>query len=113
MVVLPAPRDEVWRALTSRELASAWLGEVLELEPRPGGAVIVREPDGATRRGLVERVEDARELVLRWRRLAGAGTGLEVSEATRVAFALEDDSHGTRLTVTEEPATLVSVGGSA
>jgi len=109
-VVLPASRQDVWRALTSLELLAAWLGEVLELEPRAGGSVVVRVTDGSIRRGLVERVEPERELVFRWRRLAGAGPSLEVGEATRVAFALEDEGSGTRLTVTEEPAPLVAVG---
>ncbi|MGH2637450.1 MAG: SRPBCC family protein [Actinomycetota bacterium] len=109
-VVIPAPRQQVWRALTSVELLSAWLGEVVELEARAGGHVVVREPDGSTRRGLVESVDPARSLVLRWRRLAGGGRGLEVGEATRVVFALEDDGAGTRVTVTEEPATMVAVG---
>ncbi len=74
--------------------------------------MIVRDPDGSTRRGLVERVEPARELVFRWRRLAGSGGSLAVGEATRVVFALEDEGTGTRLTVTEEPAPLVSAGAS-
>jgi uncharacterized protein YndB with AHSA1/START domain len=96
--------------LTNLDLLSAWLGEVVELEPTHGGAVIVREPDGSMRRGLVERAEPARALVFRWRRLAGAGPSLEVGEATRVAFVLEDEGAGTRLTVTEEPAPLVATG---
>lgn len=107
-VVLPASRDEVWRALTSPELLSAWLGEVLELDPRPGGAVVVRDPDGATRRGLVERAEPGRTLVFRWRRLAGEGATLEVGEATRVALELREEGAGTRLRVTEEPTPLVA-----
>lgn len=107
---LPVAREEVWRALTDVELLSAWLGEVLELEPRAGGSVIVRDPDGSTRRGLVERADPARALVFRWRRLAGAGPTLEVGEATRVAFELEDQDAGTSLTVTEEPAPLVATG---
>ena len=98
--------------MTRLDLLAAWLGEVVELEPVAGGAVIVREPDGATRRGLVERAEPGRELVFRWRRLAGAGPGLEVGEATRVAFALEDEGADTRLTVTEEPAPLVAAGAN-
>jgi uncharacterized protein YndB with AHSA1/START domain len=109
-VVVPAPRDDVWRALTNPDLLSAWLGEVLELEPRAGGSVIVRDEDGSTRRGLVELVEPARALVFRWRRLAGAGPSLEVGEATRVAFALQDEGPDTRVTVTEEPAPLVATG---
>jgi uncharacterized protein YndB with AHSA1/START domain len=105
-----AAREDVWRALTDLELLSAWLGEVVELEPRAGGAVWVREPDGSARRGLVERVDPARALVFRWRRLSGLGGSLEVGEATRVAITLEDDGAGTRLTVTEEPAPLVAAG---
>lgn len=111
-VVIAAPREEVWRAVTALDLLSAWLGEVVELEPKVGGALIVLEPDGSMRRGLVELVEPGRALVFRWRRLAGAGPSLEVGEATRVAFLLEDDGSGTRLTVTEEPAVLVSAGGA-
>jgi uncharacterized protein YndB with AHSA1/START domain len=109
-VRIPAARRDVWRALTELELLSAWLGEVLELDPKAGGAVWVREPDGSARRGLVERVEPARALVFRWRRLTGAGGSLVVGAATRVAFTLEDDGAGTRLTVIEEPAPLVAAG---
>ncbi len=107
-VVIPASREAVWEALTRLDRLAGWLGEVVELEPRAGGSVIVREADGSTRRGLVEHVEPEHELVFRWRRLAGAGPTLEVGEATRVAFALEDAPAGTRLVVTEEPAPLVS-----
>jgi uncharacterized protein YndB with AHSA1/START domain len=109
-VRIPAAREDVWRAMTDLDLLSAWLGEVVELDPRAGGAVLVREPDGSSRRGLVERVEPARALVFRWRRLSGASGSLEVGEASRVAFRLEDDGAGTRLTVTEEPAPLVAAG---
>lgn len=111
-VILRAPREEVWRALISLEVLSTWLGEVVELEARSGGSVIVREPNGATRRGLVERVDPARSLVFRWRRLSGAGRSLEVGEATRVELALDDDGEGTLLTVTEERAPLVATGES-
>jgi uncharacterized protein YndB with AHSA1/START domain len=110
-VTLPATREEVWLALTTPEELSAWLGEVIDLEPRAGGAVSVREPDGATRRGVVEVVEPGRSFVLRWRRLAGAGRSLEVGDASRVVFELSDERDGTRLTVREEPVPLVASGG--
>jgi uncharacterized protein YndB with AHSA1/START domain len=111
-VRIPAAREDVWRALTDLELLSDWLGEVVELDPRPGGALRLREPDGSVRRGLVERVDPARALVFRWRRLSDVGGSLEVGEATRVAFTLEDDGVGTRLTVNEEPAPLVAAGAA-
>jgi uncharacterized protein YndB with AHSA1/START domain len=107
-VLLPATREEVWAALTSPELLSRWLGEVLELDPRPGGAVVVRDAVGCLRRGLVELAEPGRALVLRWRRLEDVAGSLAVGEATRVTFRLEDAAWGTRLAVEEEPATLVA-----
>lgn len=108
-VVLPAGRDEVWATLTTPEELSAWLGEVVELEPEPGGAIVLRE-QGSTRRGMVEAAEPGRVLSFRWRRLAGAGVSLEVGGATRVTFVLEADPEGTRLTVTEEPVPLATAG---
>jgi uncharacterized protein YndB with AHSA1/START domain len=112
-VEIPASRRDVWRALTRPELLTAWLGEVVELEPEVGGSVIVRQPDGSIRRGLVEVAEPARALVFRWRHLTGAGPSVEVGDATRVAFALEDSGSGTRLVVTEEPAPLVAARGAS
>ena len=108
-VVLPAGPDEVWATLTTPEELSVWLGEVVELEPEPGGAIVVRE-QGSTRRGMVEAAEPGRILSFRWRRLAGAGVSLEVGGATRVTFVLEADPEGTRLTVTEEPVPLATAG---
>jgi uncharacterized protein YndB with AHSA1/START domain len=108
-VVLPAGRDEVWATLTTPEELSAWLGEVVELEPEPGGAIVLRE-QGSTRRGMVEAAEPGRILSFRWRRLAGAGVSLEVGGATRVTLVLEAAPEGTRLTVTEEPVPLATAG---
>jgi len=99
-VVLPAGRDEVWATLTTPHDLSAWLGEVVELEPEPGGAIVVLE-QGSTRRGMVETAKPGRILSFRWRRLAGAGVSLEVGGATRVTFVLEAHPEGTRLTVIE------------
>ena len=107
-VVLPAEPDEVWSTLSTPAELSSWLGEVVELELRPGGSLAVREGDGATRRGVVEVAEPGRSLSFRWRRLAGSGASLEVGGASRVTFVLEADPAGTRLTVTEEPVPLAT-----
>ena len=109
-VVLPAEPDEVWATLTTPEELSAWLGEVVALELEPGGSLVVRENEGATRRGVVEAADPGRILSFRWRRLAGAGISLEVGGASRVTFVLEADPAGTRLTVTEEPVPLATAG---
>lgn len=107
-VSLPATPSEVWRALTSPEELSAWLGEVVELDARPGGSVILRDARGSVRRGIVEGAEPGHVLVVRWRRLDGAGERLHVGEATRVSFELEDDGGSTRLTVREERVPLAT-----
>ena len=112
-VVLPAEPDEVWATLTTPEELSAWLGEVVALELEPGGSLVVREDEGATRRGVVEAADPGRILSFRWRRLAGAGISLEVGGASRVTFVLEADPAGTRLTVTEEPVPLATAGFGA
>jgi uncharacterized protein YndB with AHSA1/START domain len=109
-VAVSASPNEVWVPLTTPEELSGWFGEVLDLELRPGGSLVVREADGSIRRGLVEAAEPGRSLSLRWRRLAGAGISLEVGGATRVSFVLEPEAAGTRLTVTEETVPLVSAG---
>ncbi len=86
-VVLPAPRDEVWDALTE----GTWLGDDVELEPWEGGDVVVDD-----RSGVVEEVEPGERLVLRWHR--------EGEEETRVELVLADAAAGTRLVVLETAA---------
>ena len=83
----------------------------MELDPFPGGQIVVREDGGRLRRGVIVDVEPLRQLEIRWlptsRRVgflwgpddepAGAGGALE--------FQLEPagDGDGTRLIVIERP----------
>ena len=64
-VMLPAPVDAVWAALTEAGRLSAWLGGDVELDPFPGGQIVVRE-DGRLRRGVVVDIEPLRHLEIRW-----------------------------------------------
>ena len=99
-VVVAAPRDEVWSALTDPARLSEWFANEVELELRPGGEGVFRWSGGEARRAVVERLEDGRELVFRW-------YDEEAEDAvTTVAFALEDDAEGTRVTVRESFSTL-------
>jgi uncharacterized protein YndB with AHSA1/START domain len=96
-VTLPATPSEVWRALTESDELSRWFGCPVELDARPGGRVTVHEAE-RVRRGLVEEVEPAHRLTVRW--LPDVGS---IERRTRVAFVLEAIPEGTRLTVTEAP----------
>jgi uncharacterized protein YndB with AHSA1/START domain len=107
-VVLPAPVEKVWAALTDPAQLSAWLGGEVELDPFPGGQIAVQE-DGRLRRGVIVDLEPLRRLEIRWlprsARLgflwgpdeepAGSGGGL--------AFTLAPvpEQEATRLTVVE------------
>lgn len=107
-VVLAAPVETVWAALTEAGHLSAWLGGDVDLDPFPGGQIVVRE-DGRPRRGVVVDLEPLRHLEIHWlppsRRLgfvwgpddepAGSSGGVE--------FVLEPlpRRRATRLTVVE------------
>jgi uncharacterized protein YndB with AHSA1/START domain len=109
--VLPAPIDDVWASLTEPVQLDEWLGEILDLELRAGGRVSVRQPDGSVRRGFVEVVEPPVRLAIRWRRIEGAGTSLDVGVASRVELRLEPLGERTRLDLLDEPVDAVAVGG--
>lgn len=89
---LEASPQEVWRALTEQAILRLWLGEEVELDPRPGGAVRVRD-GGEERRGCVEDVDEPRRLAFSWAR--------EGELPSLVEFELVPAVGGTRLIVTE------------
>jgi uncharacterized protein YndB with AHSA1/START domain len=64
-VVLPAPVEAVWAALTDPEQLSAWVGGEVELDPFPGGQITVQE-DGRLRRGVIVDIEPLRRFEIRW-----------------------------------------------
>ena len=88
-IVLPAPREDVWEALTDEERLSEWFANDVELDPRPGGAGRFRWDNGEERRAAVEVVEPEERIVLRWE-----DDGL-------VELRLEDAPAGTRVLVRE------------
>ena len=64
-VVLAAPVETVWAALTEADQLSAWLGGEVDVDPIPGGQILVRE-DGHVRRGVIVDLEPLRHLEIRW-----------------------------------------------
>jgi uncharacterized protein YndB with AHSA1/START domain len=92
-VLLQAPPEEVWEAVTDEALLSEWLAPEVELEPHEGGEIVCRYEDGEERRGEVELVEEAERLAFSWHR-DGAGP-------SRVELLVDAVAAGTRLTVIE------------
>lgn len=101
-VVLDAPRDEVWEAITRPERLAEWFGGEVDLDPVPRGRVEHRAPDGSRRTGRVVSVDPPLRLVIWW---TDAGDrDAPAAGGTRVEFVLLARDGGTLLTVTESEA---------
>ena len=88
-ILLEAPPEEVWPALTEAERLEEWFANEVELDARPGGEGIFRWANGEERRAVVEQVDPGRRLELRW------------EDDGRVELTLEEAGGGTRLVVRE------------
>ena len=94
-IVVDAPPDEVWEALTEAEELEEWLADEVELDVRPGGAGRFRWHDGSERHAVVEDVEIERLLEFWW--------WSDDDDASLVSVRLDEVAEGTRVTVTETP----------
>jgi uncharacterized protein YndB with AHSA1/START domain len=88
-IVLPAPREDVWDALTEPERLAEWFANDVDLDLRPGGGASFRWSNGEERHATVTEVEPGRRLAFEW------------DEEGEVEFTLDDDADGTRLVVVE------------
>jgi uncharacterized protein YndB with AHSA1/START domain len=88
-IVVPAPPDEVWEALTAPERLEEWFATEVELDAQPGGEGVFRWGDGDERRAVVREAEPGERLVLDW----------EDDGAT--VLELEEVDGGTRVHVVE------------
>jgi uncharacterized protein YndB with AHSA1/START domain len=88
-IVLPAPRVEVWEALTDPERLEDWFANDVELDLRPGGDASFRWSNGEERHATVTEVDHERRLTFEW------------DDEGAVELTLDDDVDGTRLTVVE------------
>ncbi len=96
-VVLPAPADVVWQAITDDGELSEWFGADVELDTRPGGEGTFVDDNGGVRRAVVEAVEPERRLRFVWWPQDGG------SAPTSVELELAEVEEGTRLVVVEAP----------
>jgi uncharacterized protein YndB with AHSA1/START domain len=96
-LTLPAPRQDVWEALTVPDRVAAWFGARVEWDLQPGGTARFHDEDGTERRGVIDTVAAGQTLRFRW-----WPDGSQATES-EVTYTLEDVPDGTRLTVTEAP----------
>jgi uncharacterized protein YndB with AHSA1/START domain len=92
-LVLAAPADEVWDALTDPERLAEWFANDVELDLRTGGLGVFRWDNGEIRTAVVEEVDPPRRFGFRW-------TDCD-DDASEVVFELDDVHGGTRVTVRE------------
>ena len=96
-VVLAAPVQAVWRALTDPDELEAWWGEGSTLDAVPGGLGCFHEDGAATKVGVVVEVREGRLLRLDW-----SDEDPESDEpATRVTIELVPCPEGTVVIVVE------------
>ena len=93
-VTIAARRRTVFRFFTDSGRFAAWWGEGSHIEPRPGGAVRIRYPNGVRAGGEVLEIVPGERIAFTF----GYESGDPIAVgASRVTIELEDTPRGTRL----------------
>lgn len=105
---LDAPADAVWDAIGDPRGLEHWLAGSLDLEPEPGRAGTLVEPDGTRRRVVVTERLDGERLGFVW------WDEDRPDDASVVRIEVDATDAGTRVTVTETaaPAAIASAAGA-
>lgn len=98
-VVIHAPPDVVFRYFTDSARWARWWGAGSTIDPRPGGKVHIRHPEGTEAGGEVLEVSPPRRIVFTY----GYASGTPVAVGgSRVTLDLAADPRGTALRLTHE-----------
>lgn len=98
-IVINAPVDRVWAALTEAQHIGTWFGQSAEIDLRPGGTLTITWEEYGTARTTIERVEPKRFFSWRW--TPGEIKDSTPENTTLVEFSLAPEGTGTRLKVVE------------
>jgi uncharacterized protein YndB with AHSA1/START domain len=101
-ILIQAPPDRVWAALTEAEHLAQWFGDSAQIDLRPGGAITFgwSQYQDAVHHATVVRVDPPRFFSYRWAR--SAGEPVTPRHSTLVEFTLTPDGPDrTRLRVVE------------
>jgi uncharacterized protein YndB with AHSA1/START domain len=97
-VEIAHPPAKVWAALTTAEGLSAWFGQEVRIDLRPGGSAWMKWDNGHTADMRVERVEEPAVFGFTWHIY---GLPEDDPRRTYVEFTLQSAGAGTLLTVVE------------
>jgi uncharacterized protein YndB with AHSA1/START domain len=95
-VRIDAPPEEVFPYLTDARLIIRWMGDWAELDPTPGGKLVL-DIRGVPIRGEFIEVDPPRRLVFSW---GAAGSDVLPPRSTTVEILLYPDGTGTLLELT-------------
>jgi uncharacterized protein YndB with AHSA1/START domain len=99
-VTIAARRETVFRYFTDSERFAAWWGAGSRIEPRPGGAVYIRYPNGVVASGEVLEIAPVERVVFTY---GYEGEGKPIAPgASRVTITLEEQARGTLLRLRHE-----------
>ncbi len=87
-----AERETVFRYFTDAARFARWWGQGSTIEARPGGAILIRFPNGQGARGEVLEIDPPRRIVFSY----GLGAG-NPSDESIVTIALDETPEGTAL----------------
>lgn len=104
-VVIAAPRPLVFRYFTESERWARWWGAGSTIEPRVGGDVLIRHPNGVEVAGRVVEIDPPSSLAFTY----GYRTGKPIpEEGSLVTIHLEDHRDGTELRLSHQFAEAAS-----
>lgn len=98
-IAIEATPETVWGFLVDPARARRWMGQVVWLDPRPGGQYRVQIRDDQVTTGEFVEVDPYRRLVWTWGWVPGGTSGVPEG-ATTVTVELEPRDHGTLLRLT-------------
>lgn len=98
-IEIRATPDTVFGYFTDSARWASWWGAGSSIDPRPGGPLVIRYPDGTEVRGEVLDINPPRRIVFTY----GYASGQMIAPGgSRVTIDLEATADGTRLTLTHE-----------
>src|SRR5690349_14088425 len=95
-ITTSAPRERVWKAVSSSKNLSRWLNMSIDFEKPAVGEVVTFTFEGGSNQGSIAIVEPMERFAFRWK----AHPDYEI--LTLVSFILKEEQGGTQITITEE-----------